>query len=114
MKYVFDWQALGGCLGTLIVLALISVGCFVVYFLFNAILFILPAILAYIKNQPIQVRIISHNIHSLLQFRNIIDVHTHIFDQRHQVSGRDKLRQIKIHLISGTQRSHIRIVKHSH
>ena len=46
MKYVFDWQAFGGCLGMLIVLALIPVGCFVVYFLFNAILFILPAIVA--------------------------------------------------------------------
>lgn len=48
MKHVFDWKAFGGCLGTLIVLALIPVGCFVVYFLFNAILFILPAILAII------------------------------------------------------------------
>lgn len=46
MKYVFDWEAFGGCFGTLIVLALIPVGCFVVYFLFNAILFILPALVA--------------------------------------------------------------------
>ena len=50
MKYVFDWEAFGGCLGTLIVLALIPVGCFVVYFLFNAILFILPAIVAILIN----------------------------------------------------------------
>ena len=46
MKYVFDWQAFGGCLGALIVLALIPVGGFVIYFLFHAILFVVPAILA--------------------------------------------------------------------
>ncbi|MBE6375777.1 MAG: hypothetical protein E7050_04855 [Lentisphaerae bacterium] len=46
MKYVFDWEAFGGCLGMLVVLALIPIGAFVVYFIFNAILFILPAIVA--------------------------------------------------------------------
>ena len=46
MKYVFDWKALGGCIGGLIVLALIPVGGFIIYFLFHAILFILPAIVA--------------------------------------------------------------------
>ena len=46
MKYVFDWEAFGGCLGTLIVLALIPTGAFIVYFLFHAVLFILPALLA--------------------------------------------------------------------
>ena len=46
MKYVFDWQAFGGCLQGLIVLALIPVGGFIIYFLFHAILFILPAIIA--------------------------------------------------------------------
>ena len=48
MKYVFDWEAFGGCLGTLIVLALIPVGGFIIYFLFHAVLFILPALLAVI------------------------------------------------------------------
>ena len=46
MKYVFDWKAFGGCLGGLIVLALIPVGGFIIYFLFHAILFVLPAIVA--------------------------------------------------------------------
>ena len=46
MKYVFDWEAFGGCLGTLVVLALIPAGLFAIYFLFHAILFILPAIAA--------------------------------------------------------------------
>ena len=46
MKHVFDWEAFGGCLGMLVVLALIPIGAFVVYFIFNAILFILPAIVA--------------------------------------------------------------------
>ena len=46
MKYDFDWQAFGGCLQGLIVLALIPVGGFIIYFLFHAILFILPAIIA--------------------------------------------------------------------
>ena len=48
MKYVFDWEAFGGCLGTLIVLALIPVAAFIVYFLFHAVLFILPALLSII------------------------------------------------------------------
>ena len=48
MKYVFDWEAFGGCLGTLIVLALIPVGAFIVYFLVNTLLFLLPVILAII------------------------------------------------------------------
>lgn len=48
MKYVFDWKAFGGCLGTLIVLALIPVGAFIVYFLVNTLLFLLPVILAII------------------------------------------------------------------
>ena len=46
MKYVFDWKAFGGCLGGLLVLALIPVGGFIIYFLFHAILFVLPAIVA--------------------------------------------------------------------
>ena len=46
MKYVFDWKAFGGCLGTLVVLALIPTAGFIIYFLFHAILFILPAIAA--------------------------------------------------------------------
>lgn len=46
MKYVFDWEAFGGCLGTLIVLALIPTGAFIVYFLVNTLLFLLPALLA--------------------------------------------------------------------
>ena len=41
MKYVFDWEAFGGCLGTLIVLALIPTGAFIVYFLVNTLLFLL-------------------------------------------------------------------------
>ena len=48
MKYVFDWEAFGGCLGTLIVLALIPTGAFIVYFLVNTLLFLLPVILAII------------------------------------------------------------------
>lgn len=48
MKYVFDFKAFGGCLGTLIVLALIPVGAFIVYFLVNTLLFLLPVILAII------------------------------------------------------------------
>lgn len=48
MKYVFDWEAFGGCLGTLIVLALIPTGAFIVYFLVNTLLFLLPALLAII------------------------------------------------------------------
>lgn len=54
MKYVFDWKAFGGCLGTLIVLALIPVGAFIVYFLVNTLLFLLPAILAIITILPVQ------------------------------------------------------------
>ena len=46
MKYVFDWKAFGGCLGTLVVLALIPTAGFIIYFLFHAILFVLPAIAA--------------------------------------------------------------------
>ena len=46
MKYVFDWKAFGGCLGSLAFLALIPAGAFIVYFLFHAVLFILPAIVA--------------------------------------------------------------------
>ncbi len=48
MKYVFDWEAFGGCLGTLIVLALIPTGAFIVYLLVNTLLFLLPALLAII------------------------------------------------------------------
>ena len=46
MKYVFDWEAFGGCLCILVLLALIPVGAFVVYFLFDAILFIMSAVIA--------------------------------------------------------------------
>ena len=46
MKYVFDWKAFGGRLQGLIVLALIPVGLFIIYFLFHAVLFVLPAIAA--------------------------------------------------------------------
>ena len=46
MKYVFAWEAFGGCLCILVLLALIPVGAFVVYFLFDAILFIMSAVIA--------------------------------------------------------------------
>lgn len=46
MKYVFDWQAFGGCLGCLGILIGASLIIAVGYFLIHILLFLLPAIVS--------------------------------------------------------------------
>ena len=44
MKYVFDWQAFGGCLLILLLLPVAGAVVFGLYFLFHVILYFLPVI----------------------------------------------------------------------
>ena len=67
-----------------------------------------------IENQPVQIRIVSHEVLPLPQLGDVADVHAHIFDQRHKVFGRNEFRQINEHLTAVVQRPEVGIVQHRH